>query len=168
MKDRGPARRRHGRPDNYSCPRASCWPPPAMPHTWPRQTQLIWSLRLLQPFRSFNPGDLAAQCRQGRPRPHGSAAALTAPPAGSELRRTSARTDLRSRCDCPAVHNPLIRWPPSTASTAPVMCRPAALASSNKGPSRSSGMPKRRVGMRARSFSPAGLARNSRFRSVVT
>ena len=65
-------------------------------------------------------------------------------------------------------HSELTRCAPSTATVAPDMAAPASDASSSSGPSRSVISPKRRLGMRLRSLSPASLVRKSRFRSVTT
>ena len=59
-------------------------------------------------------------------------------------------------------------WPPSTTTTLPVMNAPASDASKRSGPSRSSGRPSRRCGMRASSRAPAGDDQNARLRSVST
>lgn len=67
----------------------------------------------------------------------------------------------------PSAYNPLTRCPPSTATTAPVMWRPASEQSNISGPSRSAGSPMRRLGMRLVSASPASLAKKSRLMSVT-
>ncbi len=73
----------------------------------------------------------------------------------------------RQRSGRPA-HSELTRCAPSTATVAPDMAAPASDASNSSGPSRSVSSPKRRLGMRLRSLSPASLVRKSRFRSVTT
>ncbi len=81
-------------------------------------------------------------------------------------------THIHTSCSCcycaRARYRLLHRWPPSTTISAPLMARPASLASSSKAPSRSAGTLKRRLGIRERNLSPASLARKASFRSVIT
>ncbi len=63
-------------------------------------------------------------------------------------------------------YNELTVWPPSTVSTLPVMKVPASDASSSSAPSRCSGWPMRRWGMRSIRRWPPGVFQKSLFISV--